>query len=108
VADWKTRIKKNDVVMVITGTDGGKTGKILEIVPQKKVALVEGIRLVKKCLRKSQERPQGGIADKEAPIAISNLLLYCGECKKGVKIKVERKDGRLLRKCKKCGHSLDG
>jgi len=70
-------IKRGDVVKAITGEDaaGGKTGKVLRIFPEKARAVVEGFNYVKKCVRKSQDNPQGGIIEKEAPIAISNLML---------------------------------
>ena len=71
----KLKIKRGEVVKAITGVDahGKKTGKVLKIYPENQRALVEGMNLVKKHLRKSQDYPQGGIVDKEAPIHISNL-----------------------------------
>ena len=71
----KFHVKRGDVVQVIAGDDAGskKTGKILQILPSKGAAIVEGLNLVKKCMRKTQDNPQGGIVEKEAPIAISNL-----------------------------------
>lgn len=65
------RIKKGDVVQVIAGDDNGKTGKVLEV--QADRALVEGLNLVKKHMRKTQDNPQGGVFEKEAPIHLSNL-----------------------------------
>lgn len=69
----KCHIKKGDTVTVITGEDKGKSGKVLEVNPQTGRAFVEGLNFVKKHIQKSQDNPQGGIVDKEAPIAISNL-----------------------------------
>ncbi len=71
----KLSIKRGDVVKAVTGVDadGKKTGKVLKIFPENQRALVEGMNLVKKHIRKSQDYPQGGIVDKEAPIHISNL-----------------------------------
>jgi large subunit ribosomal protein L24 len=102
------RIKKNDIVMAIAGADSGKTGKVLQVNPAMGRVLVEGLRLVKKTVRKSQDNPQGAIVDKEAAIAASNLMLYCPACKKGVRVKRVRDGGKPVRKCVSCGHSFDG
>lgn len=70
-------IKRNDIVIAISGDDkGGKTGKVLKILGREGRAVVEGFNLVKRHTRKSQNKPEGGIIEKEAPIAISNLRLY--------------------------------
>jgi len=69
----KCHIKKGDAVVVIAGDDKGKTGKVLQIIPQTGRALVEGVNFVKKHMQKTEDNPQGGIVEKEAPIAISNL-----------------------------------
>jgi large subunit ribosomal protein L24 len=69
----KCHIKKGDTVTVIAGDDKGKSGKVLQIVPQSGRALVEGVNFVKKHMRKSDEHPQGGVVEMEAGIAISNL-----------------------------------
>jgi large subunit ribosomal protein L24 len=71
----KCHIKKGDTVAVIAGDDKGKTGKVLQANPQTGRALVEGVNFVKKHMRKTQDNPQGGIVEKEASIAISNLKL---------------------------------
>jgi len=100
-------IKKNDTVIVISGTSAGRTGKVLEIDAVKQRALVEGVNLRKKCLRKSQENPQGGIIEKEAPLALSNLMLHCPTCKKGVRTGRTRDGRSIIRKCKLCSHTFD-
>ena len=69
----KCHIKKGDTVSVIAGDDKGKSGKVLQTVPQTGRALVEGINIVKKHMRKTEDKPQGGVVEMEAPIAISNL-----------------------------------
>jgi large subunit ribosomal protein L24 len=102
------RIRKGDIVAAIRGEDRGKTGKVLEIVSDGKRALVEGLHLVKKAVRKSQERPQGGFADREAPIHISNLMPYCPHDKRGVRIARAMEGERKVRKCKRCGHVFGG
>lgn len=77
-------IKKGDMVLAITGEDAsrGKPGKVLQVLPKQKRAIVEGFNLVKKHMRKTQDNPQGGIAEIEAPIHVSNLIQFKGEAPK--------------------------
>jgi large subunit ribosomal protein L24 len=101
------RIKKGDTVAAIAGVNAGKSGKVLQVIPAKNRVLVEGVNLGKKTLRKTQETPQGGIVEKEKPMALSNVLLYCPECKKGVRTGRAQDGERRTRKCKACGHAFD-
>ena len=71
----KMHVRRGDVVKAISGSDSGKTGKVLAVYPKKGRALVEGFNLVTKHLRKSQDNPNGKIVEKEAPIAVSNLAV---------------------------------
>jgi large subunit ribosomal protein L24 len=71
----KAKIKKGDTVVVIAGDDKGKSGKVLEVAPEAGRVLVEGINTVKKHMRKSEDNPQGGIVEREAFMAISNVKL---------------------------------
>ena len=102
-----SRIKKNDVVMAITGRNAGKTGKVLIVYPAVDRAVVEGLNMVKKAIRKSQDNPKGGISEKEASINMSKLMLYCPDCKKGIKIDRVKESGNTIRKCRKCGHLFE-
>lgn len=68
-------VKKGDHVEVISGNFRGSTGKILQVLPKKNRVLIEGVRLIKKHLRKSQDNPSGSIAEREGPIHISNVKL---------------------------------
>jgi large subunit ribosomal protein L24 len=70
----KTKLRKSDEVLVVTGKEKGKRGKLLRINRDKNTVLIEGINLVKKTLRKSQKNPQGGIVEVEAPVHISNVV----------------------------------
>lgn len=101
-------IRKNDVVVANVGKNKGKSGKVLRVDAERGRVLVEGVNIVKKTLKKSQENPQGGIVPKEAPISISNVALLCPTCKKGVKVRREKDGERSVRKCKKCGHAFEG
>ena len=71
----KFHVKKGDQVEVISGNFKGSSGKILEAIPRKQRVLIEGVRIIKKHLRKSQDNPQGKIAEREGPIHISNVKL---------------------------------
>jgi len=71
----KLHVRSGDTVMVIAGDDKGKTGKIVSVDRVKEKALVEGLNLIKKSIKPSAENPQGGFAEKEAPIHVSNLMI---------------------------------
>jgi large subunit ribosomal protein L24 len=101
------RIKKNDVVIVISGSSAGKTGKVLQVLPAKGRAVVEGVNLRKKATRKSQDNPKGGIVDREAPLALSKLMLFDPDAKKGVRIKRVKEGGKSVRKSKASSHMFD-
>ena len=89
----KLHVKKGDHVEVISGNFKGSTGKILDILPRKQRVLIEGVRIIKKHLRKSQDNPSGKIAEREGPIHISNVKLVEREKKaeKKTKAKPEKK-----------------
>jgi large subunit ribosomal protein L24 len=69
----KTHVSKGDEVEVISGNHRGSTGKVLQVFPAKQQVLVEGVRMIKKHTRKSQDHPEGAIVEKEGPIHISNV-----------------------------------
>ena len=88
---FKFHVKKGDNVEVISGNFRGSSGKVLEVLPRKQQVLVEGVRIIKKHLRKSQDNPQGKIADREGPIHISNVKLLETEKKADKKTKTKPK-----------------
>ena len=102
-----SRIKKDDIVIVNAGSSAGKTGKVLAIDSKKQRAVVEGLNLVKKTLRKSQQFPEGKILDIPAPIHMSNLMPYDPKAKKGVRISRVREDGKSVRVAKGSGHRFE-
>jgi large subunit ribosomal protein L24 len=102
-----SRIKKNDTVIATKGVSAGRTGKVMQVQVERGRAIVEGLRLVKKAIRKTQDNPKGGIVDREGPISLANLLPYCPECKKGVKVRRVQEGESTIRKCRKCGHPFD-
>ncbi len=103
----KTRLKNEDPVVVVTGSDRGRRGKILKLDRKRGRVIVEGVNKRKKYLRASQENPKGGALTIEFPIDISNVMYFCDKCKKGVPIGIEFKDKNKTRVCRKCGKSLD-
>jgi large subunit ribosomal protein L24 len=105
----KIEYKKNDVVVVISGKDKGKTGKILKVMPEQNRAIVEKVNFIKEFIRRDQSRNiQGGVMEKEAPIHVSNLQLYCSECGRGVRIKKKKlEDGSTIRTCFKCDSTIE-
>jgi large subunit ribosomal protein L24 len=77
----KFHVKKGDNVEVISGNFKGSSGKVLEVIPRKQRILIEGVRIIKKHLRRSQDNPEGKIAEREGPIHISNVRLLEGDAK---------------------------
>jgi large subunit ribosomal protein L24 len=88
---FKFHVKKGDEVEVISGNFKGSSGKILEVLPKKQRVLVEGVRIIKKHLRKSQDNPQGKIAEREGPIHISNVRLIEKDAARKTKTKSKAK-----------------
>lgn len=99
-------IHRNDTVQVLTGSDRGKTGRVLRVFPDKGTVLVEHVRVVKKTVSsKTGQRTQGGIADQEAPINVSNVVLVCSNCGPA-RVGFKTEGSSRVRVCKKCGQSL--
>jgi large subunit ribosomal protein L24 len=105
-------IKTGDLVEIITGDDAGTpkaraTGKVLRVLPKENKIVVEGINRVYKHLKPDRRNPQGGRLSKEMPIAVSNAMLYCSTCRRGVRVgRRYDTEGRKERYCKGCGNSL--
>jgi large subunit ribosomal protein L24 len=102
-----SRIKKNDNVVVISGSDRGRRGKVLKLGAKPGRIIVEGINKRNKHLKPGPESPKGGMVNIEYPIDISNVMIFCDKCKKGVRIGIQYKDDKKARICKKCGKILD-
>ena len=100
-------ICKNDVVQVIAGDDKGTRGKVLRVIRSEGKIVVEGVNRVYRHLKPSRRNPQGGRLSKEMPVSASNVLLYCGSCRRGRRAgKRYTADGAKERFCKKCGAGL--
>ncbi len=103
----KLHIKKGDVVYVLSGEDRGHTGRVLEVLVDKKAAIVEGQNIVTKATKPNAQHPQGGLVKKEAPIHISNLALL--DPKTGKPTRIGRRlnaEGKLVRYAKKSGEEI--
>jgi len=100
------KIRKSDTVLVISGKDRGKKGRVLKVVPKKNQVIIEGISILKKHSKPTQANPQGGITQKEAPVNISNVMLICPSCSKPTRTAKEMEKDRRVRKCLKCGALL--
>jgi len=95
------RVKKNDSVLVISGNDRGKRGKVLKVFPQIDKVIVEGVNIIKKHTRPSQQMPQGGIIQKEAPIQISNVKVIAPKSNVATRVGIRiLKDGSKVRYAK--------
>ncbi len=103
----KLHIKKGDIVIVNAGVSKGQEGKVLEVFPDKKRAVVEGVNMVSKHTKPNAENPQGGIIKKEAPIHISNLNVKDPSTGKATRIGRKLDDqGKLVRFSKKSGEEI--
>ncbi len=102
------RVKKNDTVMLITGEEKGKKGRVLSVLPGEGKLLVERLNLIKRHMKPSRKYSQGGIIEKEAPVQMSNVMLVCSKCDKPTRIGHKiLESGAKVRMCKKCGEVLD-
>jgi large subunit ribosomal protein L24 len=101
-------IKKDDIVMVISGKDKGKKGKVIQAFPKDGKVIVENVNVVTKHQKPTRQMQQGGIMRQEGPIQASNVLLYCSKCDKGVRTGQKvLSDGKKVRFCKKCNETFN-
>jgi len=101
-------INKEDTVYVIAGKEKGKKGRVLLVDKDKSRVLVERVNVIKKHMKPNKKYAQGGIIEKEAPIAISNVMLFCPKCSKPAKIGTSLLEGgKKHRTCKKCKEVID-
>jgi large subunit ribosomal protein L24 len=102
------RIKKGDIVLVTTGKDAGKKGKVLRVLPAANKVVVEGINRVKKHQKPNRAIPQGGILRIETPMHASNVMLLCNKCDKPTRIGSKILDNQeKVRVCRNCGEIID-
>ena len=102
----KLHIRKDDTVIVLAGSDKGKTGKVLKVLVEKNRAIVEGLNLVSRSTKPSAKNPQGGIIKQEAPIHISNLSLIDPKSGKATRVAIKREGKKIIRIAKKSGEEI--
>ena len=99
----KFRIRKNDKVMVITGKDQGKIGKVTKILRKSDRVVVEKVNMVKRNVKPNPYRhQQGGITEKEMPIHVSNIMVVCSKCSSPTRVGYRMEGDQKVRFCKKC------
>jgi large subunit ribosomal protein L24 len=104
----KFNLKKDDIVQVITGKEKGKKGKILALFPESSRVTIEKLNMLKRHTKSDGKSRQGGIVEKEGSIHLSNVLLVCDKCGKGVRIKRKKlEDGKCVRVCRNCEEVID-
>ena len=102
-----TRLRKNDTVVVIAGADRGKTGRLLSVDRKAGKAIVEGVNMKWKHMRRSQKMPQGGRVQREYPVDLSNLAYWDAEGGKAVRLGVKVEGDRKLRVTRPGGRVID-
>jgi len=101
------KIRKNDTVLVLTGKERGKRGKVYRVNPSANVVVVEGLNMFKRHMKPKPGLAQAGIIEREAPIHISNLMLICPSCNEAVKAGTKRsEEGKKVRVCKSCQEEI--
>lgn len=101
------KIKKGDQVIVISGDERGKVGKVIKVLPEENRVIVEKVNIVKKHERFRSPQQPSGIVEKEAPIHISNVALLCPNCGEKTRVGFRIEGGRKIRYCKKCKQSVE-
>ena len=102
------RIKKEDTVVVLTGKEQGKRGRVIAVFPKTGRILVERVNMIKKHMKPNQQYKQGGIIEMEASLITSNVMLVCPKCDKPTRVANQiLEDGRKFGVCKKCKEVMD-
>ncbi len=100
-------VKNGDTVVVVSGKDKGKTGKVLRTIPKENKVVVEGINMVTKHMKPQGPTNPGGIVKREGALNSSKVMYYCEKDKQGVRVGHKIEDGKKVRVCRKCGDVLD-
>ena len=102
----KMSIKKDDLMVVISGKDKGKQGKVLSVLPKESKVIVEKVNIVSRHTKPRKQGEQGGIVKRETPIRACKVALYCGKCGKGVRVGFKIEGDKKTRVCAKCGAEI--
>ena len=104
----RTRIRKNDTVMVIAGKERGKTGKVLRVLRERGRIVIERLNMVKRHQKPRGVQSPGGVMEKEASIHLSNVMLMCERCNAPTRIGARQlESGGRVRTCRRCGEVID-
>ncbi|WGS65359.1 50S ribosomal protein L24 [Marinitoga aeolica] len=102
------KVKKGDLVRVISGKDKGKEGKVLRVIPKLNKVIVENVNIVKKHQRPTQQLREGGIIEQPSPIHASKVMVVCPSCGKPTRVGYRfLEEGRKVRICRKCNEIID-
>ena len=102
----KLHVKKDDTVVVISGDDKGKKGKVLKVSPSERKVIVDGVNIVTKHAKPRKQGEAGGILKVEGAIYADKVQLYCAKCGKATRVAHKTVDGKKVRVCVKCGAEL--
>ncbi|HKV56258.1 MAG TPA: 50S ribosomal protein L24 [Candidatus Binataceae bacterium] len=102
----KFKVRKDDMVMVVAGRERGKTGKVLRVLPDQGRVVVERLNIVKRHTKPRGAASPGGIVEKEAPLDISNVMVFCDRCNAPVRVGIKQSDSARSRVCRRCGDTL--
>jgi large subunit ribosomal protein L24 len=109
MAEATLHIRKNDIVKIMAGKEKGKVGRVLKVDREKGRIFIEKVNMVKRHVKPGKTHPQGGIVEKEAPLAYSNVLVMCDKCNKPARIAMRvDESGEKHRTCKRCGNIFEG
>jgi large subunit ribosomal protein L24 len=103
-----SKIRKNDTVLVITGKERGKTGKVLRVIGDRRRVVIERLNMVKRSRKARGVQQPGGVVEKEAAIDLSNVMIMCERCNAPARVGARRlEDGTRVRVCRRCGEDID-
>ena len=103
-----SHVRRGDTVGVIAGKERGKRGKVLQVLRESGRVVIEHLNMIKRHQRPTPKLRQGGIIEREGPLAVSNVLVICGRCDRPVRTGIKiLADQRKVRVCKRCGESVD-
>jgi len=104
----RSKIRKNDTVMVIAGKERGKTGKVLRVLAERGRVIIERLNMVKRHRKARSAQSPGGVVEKEASINLSNVMIMCERCNAPTRMGARRlEDGSGVRVCRRCGEVID-
>ena len=102
----KMNVKKGDTVQVITGKDKGQTGKVISVLPKEGKVVVEKVNMVSRHVKARKQGDESGIIQKEAPLYVSKVMLFCPKCNRGVRSGRKIEGDKKVRVCKRCGAQI--